>query len=841
MSAPPASPAAAAPPVTSRDRLSRWLGLYLLAPLLLLLEIPVAIHIAQSPYDGLVIHNLIVQEVVPGSPADRAGIAPGERLLAVDDRPTLTMVDFYLARAGRYDLAPRHYLLQRDGRVRTVTVVPVRPPSARLAWNYSLSVVGLAFLLMGWLILARRNDMVARHFFGLCMLFAFFMMDVPDWPSRTWLTAKEVARDAAVLLLPVIFLRFCLYFPDRVHLTTAARHRHRLLLLPAAVLFAGSLYANFARLDPATSALVALLQLVTGIYFVAFIAAGLVVSARKLLRRNRPVERTKLRLVGLGLIGGVVPFLAGAVVHNLLPGLELPLREWSALSLVLVPVTFGVAILRYGALDLEYVVRHGLVYALLTAGVVVLYLVLVGVLGHILTGYFKTSSYPVALAAVAIIALTLNPARRALHDWVDGTFYPSRRATREAIETLSHALSELIDDEATLTARLLDGLFDLYRPASLHLLTEQDDAFVQRGSRPPSAPPVPELPPDSTLATVLLLAHRPIYVEEIDGLAVDNATDPASAALLATSLCQLVVPLIAGQRLRGLLLLGGKEGGLLYSQTDIANLHHFGVQAAALLELTRLYQERLSRQRLETELSVARRIQQGLLPAAPIVTGDLELAGRMEPSRDVGGDYFDYLRLDRDRIAVAIADVAGHGIPAAMIMMSLRVEFRTAVVADPDPARLCAHLNRIVCGMGEAGRLVCFFVGILDRRDRLLRFCNAGMNPPLLLRRGGGYLDRLRKGGPMLGIDPDHGYARGSIGLEPGDLCLLHTDGLVDQTGPDGEQRFGPDRLERLLRSLADAAAPLPVSLDRIFAALEEFGGDQPSDDRTAILLRIKQ
>jgi len=825
-------------PTVPRHGLSRLLGLYLLAPLLLLLEIPVAIHIAQKPYTGLVVHNLIVQEVLPGSPAARAGITPGARVLAVDDAPTPTMVDFYLAMAGRYDLSPRRYLLQQGGRVRTVTLRPVRPPRVRMIWNYSLSLSGLAFLLMGWLVLSRRNDMVARHFFGLCMLFAFFMMDVPDWPSRTWLVAKEIVRDASVLLLPVVFLRFCLYFPDRLHLTAEVHRRHRLLLLPGALLFAASLAANLAHLDPSTSPLVALLQLLSGLYFVLFILVGLLLLLRRVVRRDRPVERTKLRLVGIGLVVGVLPFLAGAVVHNLLPGVWIPLREWSALSLAAVPVSFGVAILRYGALDLEYVARHGLVYVLLTSGVVILYVVLVGVLGGVLTGYFKTSSYPVVLSAVVIIALILNPARHALHEFIDRTFYPSRRATREAIEELAHRLSGLIDDPVSLTAHLLDDLFELYRPRQLTLLLEGDGVFRPVGGRPDIPARLPVLPPDSTLASVVLLVQRPIYTEELAGLALDRQDDPDTVALLRASATQLVVPLITGRRLHGLLLLGRKSSGKLYSQADVANLRHFGVQAAALVEITRLYRERLARQRLETELAVARRIQQGLLPAAPLRTSRLELAGRMEPSHEVGGDLFDYLPLDRRRLAVVIADVAGHGVPAALIMTALRVEFRGAVAADPDPARLTARLNRAVCGLGDAGRLVSLFAAVVDQQEGLLHFCNAGMNPPLLWHSDRRYVERLRKGGLMLGIDPDQGYARGSVALRAGDLCLLHTDGVVEQPAPDGDERFGIDRLIGLLPRLADP--PLTAALDRIFAALAEFGGPHAADDCTAILLRIK-
>ncbi len=829
------------PRPTPEDATARWLrrgALYLLAPLLLILEIPVAIHVAQAPTTGMAVHNLTVRTIGPDSPAARAGVLPGDRLLAIDGVPVATMVDYYVAVAGHYDLESQTYLLQRDDAFVSAPITPGRPSRARIIWNYGMSLAGLSFLLMGWLILARRHDMVARYFFGVCATFAFFLMDVPDWPSYTYMVVKESVRDLAHLLLPAVFLRFFLYFPDRTHLTPANLLRHRLLMLPAVPLFLLSLFAQGARLDPASSLLVALVQQLSAIYFLVYLLAGLVVFARKVFRRGRPVEHTKMRVVLLGLLAGFGPFLAGTFLFSAAPTSAVPHSEWLGFSLVLVPLSFGVAILRYGALDLEYVVRHSLVYGVLTALVIMIYVMLVGGLGHALTSYFHSSDLPIVLITVVMLALTLNPVRHFLHRWLDRTFYPARQATREALHELSRELSDL-EEGTTAPDTMLHELHRLYRPTGIALYLEQDGYQVFRGLHGVEGLEqhgLHKFSADSTLSRVLITAHRPIYAEELDGLDTEAATDEATRDLIESLKVQLLVPLITGLKLRGFLAFAAKTDGSLYTQADVSNLHGFSIQAAALVEIGRLYQERLTRKMLEAEMSVAQRIQSNLVPNEPLRLRGAEILGRMDSCREVGGDYFDYFKIDPQTVGFAIADVAGKGVPAALVMTTLRVAFRSAAVRQEEPESVVESLNRVICGLGEAGQIISFFYGIYSTADHRLRYANAGMNPPLLFRAGQEFVERMKKGGTMLGIDGSHRFARGTLELNRGDLLLMYTDGLVEQPDTTGEF-YGE---QRLIDDARDGRAQeLPALIDRIFANIDAYGGPDQSDDRTLMLMRI--
>jgi len=256
------------------------------------------------------------------------------------------------------------------------------------------------------------------------------------------------------------------------------------------------------------------------------------------------------------------------------------------------------------------------------------------------------------------------------------------------------------------------------------------------------------------------------------------------------------------------------------------------------VEIGRLYQERLERKRLETEMSVAQRIQSNLVPNAPLHLKGSEILGRMDSCREVGGDYFDYFRMDPRTVGFAIADVAGKGVPAALVMTTLRVAFRTAAVRQAAPEDVVGSLNQAICGLGEAAQLVSFFYGIYAAANHRLLFANAGMNPPLLFRSGQDYVERLKKGGTMLGIDRGQCFARGTLDLAQGDLLMLYTDGLVEQPDATGEF-YGEQRLIEDVRTGRDLE--LSAQIDRIFANVDAFGGPNQSDDRTLIQMRINE
>jgi serine phosphatase RsbU (regulator of sigma subunit) len=246
-----------------------------------------------------------------------------------------------------------------------------------------------------------------------------------------------------------------------------------------------------------------------------------------------------------------------------------------------------------------------------------------------------------------------------------------------------------------------------------------------------------------------------------------------------------------------------------------------------------------AKQQRRQEMQAAAAIQQSILPVPLPQSGAaaaVDLYAEMHPARDIGGDFYDYFLLGEDRLAVTIADVSGKGIPAALFMAVSRTVMRSVSGID-DMAAGMAEANRLLSADNAASMFVTMFHGIVDLATGVLRYCNAGHNPPYLLRAEGGR-ETLRPTGIAFGLDPDMPYRIDETVLRPGDALFLFTDGITEAFDPDGEE-FGTTRLEAALeaergRDAADLVAG-------IIAATVAFArGAEQSDDITCLGLRFR-
>ena len=234
------------------------------------------------------------------------------------------------------------------------------------------------------------------------------------------------------------------------------------------------------------------------------------------------------------------------------------------------------------------------------------------------------------------------------------------------------------------------------------------------------------------------------------------------------------------------------------------------------------------------ELQDARAIQDNLLPKSIPQIKDYEIAGMTQPVRYVGGDYFNVVRISETLTVLCIADVAGKGMPAALLMSSLQAALKPLMWDTRSPRELCRRLNRILCEIAPVNKFVSFFYGVLDSKDNRLTYCNAGHNPPVLVRAGGASCE-LNAAGAVLGQFPDWVYEQSDVQLRTGDTLMLFTDGLVEASNPDDEP-FGEECLTRIARENRCAGAEDLKSL-LMQAALEHCGG-RFQDDASMIVLR---
>jgi len=238
----------------------------------------------------------------------------------------------------------------------------------------------------------------------------------------------------------------------------------------------------------------------------------------------------------------------------------------------------------------------------------------------------------------------------------------------------------------------------------------------------------------------------------------------------------------------------------------------------------------------EQELNRAREIQQDLMPKELPQLPRVAMAGAWQPARTVGGDYFDVIQLDSNRLGICIGDVAGKGITAALLMANLQASFRAFATPEESPAAVCAKLNAFLCSNLAPGKFVTFFYAILNAEDRTLRYENAGHCPAILVKAGG-ETELLSGGGAVLGVLPDWQYRDFSVQLAAGDRLLFFTDGVTEAANVQFEE-FGNERVIGSVRAMDGTLSALATQR-KLLEEVTRFCASNFQDDATILVAAI--
>jgi sigma-B regulation protein RsbU (phosphoserine phosphatase) len=274
-----------------------------------------------------------------------------------------------------------------------------------------------------------------------------------------------------------------------------------------------------------------------------------------------------------------------------------------------------------------------------------------------------------------------------------------------------------------------------------------------------------------------------------------------------------------------------------FDEHSLELLTMFSSLAAAAIDHTLLYRQVVRQRRAESELELARKVVEGLLPRSfPQIKG-FDMYGTTMPIREVGGDYLDFIDSITDRLGLLVADVSGKGLAAALIMVSFRAYIHATVINELAMRVVMARVNRLIYETTEGERFITCFYGLIDPDHRRLLYINAGHNPPMLLRADG-TSEMLDQAGLPLGVFDYSKYSESVVDFRHGDILLMYTDGVIEAVNKRDEQ-FGLTRLEQTARAASDSSAREIVTA--ITAAVNahsaEVGG--PEDDLTVSVVKV--
>ncbi|MDF1545353.1 MAG: SpoIIE family protein phosphatase [bacterium] len=317
-------------------------------------------------------------------------------------------------------------------------------------------------------------------------------------------------------------------------------------------------------------------------------------------------------------------------------------------------------------------------------------------------------------------------------------------------------------------------------------------------------------------------------------IANDVKKDDRYIDLRLETCSELVLPIKFDDRVVGVLNLESNHCNA-YSKQDIDILTAFASQAAVSIERATVHQQLLDGKRLTEQLNIAREIQRAFLPEGNPEIDNYDIAGLNTPSEQVGGDYYDFIKIVGHQTGIAVADVSGKGIPAALLMASFRASLIAEIRNSYAISTICQKVNNLMYESVIGGRFVTAVYGVLDSKNHIFTFSNCGHNLPVLLRANGEIV-YLEEGGQIMGVTTDVTYEERPLFIGPGDTIFMYTDGVSEVFDRHGEE-YGLDRLIEVLKSTAKKSAA--ETLDEIYSRVRSFAApDHIFDDFTAIIMK---
>jgi sigma-B regulation protein RsbU (phosphoserine phosphatase) len=801
--------------------------------------------------------------------AVKLGLHAGDTLLAINGQKylgTALLSETYAkVRPGnRIDLSVRSASGEHSI---ALQVTAGTTPLVRVVFDVLLDIAApIGCVLLGsWVVLVRPRDRLAWILLGLMFCFSQFFSSfkIESWGPGY----RDVAMAYRTLLSAgwaIFMFLFGFFFPEPFPFYSKMGAWRKwlpvLVIVPILVDIYFSVEISIVEMTDYARAHVILqkfhpLEGPLRIYLYCVVGFGFFSSIfTKSSMAISPDAKRRLRLLYWGATVSMVPlfvitlaaFIPGKSMYDIFPDW---LIAWALIMTTIFPLTMAYVIVVQRAIDVRVAIRQGIKYALAKSGIRVLQVVITLGLAYpaVKLAYDPSMNlvWKVGAALLAAIAVW-RTSRHAdkLRNWIDRRFFREAYNAEQVLSELSDQVRGIVETRPlieTVAARLSETL---HIPQVAVLLGGGGPYRPAYALGYASAPEV-SFAPGAGAAKVLQRQNEParVYLDDPDSwLYREPGVEDKDRAQLEQLHSELLLPLSAHDKLLGFISLGPKRSDEPYSRTDVRLLKSVAAQTGLALENARLMSaiadEVAQRERLNREVEIAREVQERLFPQTlPPIIG-LDYAGACRPALGVGGDYYDFLALPGGRLGIAIGDVSGKGIAAALMMASLQASLRGEATRAPDNlAALIANVNRLVYEASSANRYATFFYGQYDPATRQLTYVNAGHNPPMLFHNNGTnwQVTRLETGGTVVGLLESFPYEQATVRIAPGDTLLAFTDGISEAMN-NADEEWGEERLREAVKHCS-GSKPAEIITQLMQSADAFANGAKQHDDMTLVVL----
>ena len=817
---------------------------------------------ARLPFD-VDLPQLAITGTRPES--DQAGLRTGDLIVGVEGGPLRGARDLYVplrnARPGQ------HLIVQvesptptgSDRRTASIELRPMRPgpPTASDWFSFAIGSLAMPYLCLAlgfWVAAVRIRDKQA-------WLLLVLLLSLAEFAGSSWRTLfgrGDALQPLAVTyqllfanLWPISMMLFGIYFPDRLGIDRRFPWAKWIVIAPIAIPVFGAIVAvDLLVLQHAAAALAIEGLLGSARVLVEFLDLAAVIiffvaMSYKTATASNPDARRRLLLLDVGAAASIAPLL---IVILLQVGGLARFPDWIFLplfgALFLLPVTMAYVIVVHRAMDVRVVIRQGLQYVLARGAIRTVQIVLLVAVSvaaaPLLSGSAGIARVAAVVAGLAAIAAIGRRFADRLRGWVDRRFFREAYETDAILSDLAAKVRTMVETGPlleTVATRIAESL----HVPRIAILLEDAGAFQPAFTLGFPAAPDVSIPLQGATARRLRGQQHALVRLDDESSWVQQADDRERTSLQQLK-SKLLLPLSINEKLLGILSLGDKQSEEPFSSTDIRLLDTVAAQTGLALENGRLMAavaaEVANREKTKRELEIAREVQERLFPQEyPPIEG-IDYAGACRPALGVGGDYYDFIRISDSELGLAIGDVSGKGIPAALLMATLRAYVRGQTIrGESDLAAMMATLNELVYESSAPNRYATFFYGHYDAATRQLHYVNGGHNPPMIFRQADAEVVRLGAGGPVIGLMQGFGYQQACAALAPGDVLVAFTDGISEAMNALDEE-WGEERLIEAVRP--NTTLDARELIDTVMQAADAFVAGAPQhDDMTMVVVRL--
>lgn len=758
--------------------------------------------------------RIVITQIIPGGNAEEAGLLDGDVLLAINGKKISKSSDA-MGILNLYNNEFIEYTILRGNAIIDVNIWVYKFLDIKFL---TLWIVGFVFLIVGTLVgISKPKEFTSILFFLLgcsatgLILYANaaptgFKTNTGSSIINILFFILNISYAAGMFTFPSLFLHFFLTYPIKYEFK---RRKLFIIVIYLSFLLTISVYSiagqnsNFYNLI--TILIIPVFFMITGIILFR-------ISYKKITD-----ERAKkaLNILNKGFIIGAI-----GILYNLILVITVtkpsflvnPVYNIPNLLISAIPISFGYSIFKYRILDTEFIVKRSLVFTIATVLIIAVYLISVYMFDYYFKDLLKGNNQLLVITFIFLFTFTFDFVNNKAKEFIDKHLYRERYNFRKSILEFSNEL-RFINNTESLISKIEDYLEKTIRILNFKFLIFDNSLNEGKSDRL-----------GIILKKIYSVDLHPIELESINARKY-NISDNEYSYISGLGF-KLFIPIISKNDILGSLNFGIKESGKAFSEEDKDLLQAFASQVAVCLENAKLKEEEINKKRFEEELSIAKKIQAGLLPKNIGVIENLDTAAYSLPATIIGGDFYDIIKLENEKVIFVIADSSDKGIPAALFMSQIQALIHFAATLFKTPEEILKEIiNQLNKSVQNYPNLALVLIDVVNKKAFI-----ASLGKTLILQhkaRQTTFIDFSNKINDIKSI---------SIDFLSGDILLMLNDGLIDASN-NKKESFGSERIKNILDNNANKKAE--EIKNKIINNLTDFLGDMPlNDDITFLIIK---